>query len=65
MVRSSWDAEVTLIFWEYGGWGCWLPGARLLGAGEPGATPPLVASAVFLVVVCGGHSCAPAQDSQS
>jgi hypothetical protein len=28
-----------------------LPGAGLLGAGEPGATPPLVASVAFLGVV--------------
>ena len=51
--------------WERGGRGCWLPGAGLLGAGEPGATPPLVASVVFLgVVACRGHSCAPAHHRQ-
>ena len=31
-----------------------MPGAGLLGAGEPGATPPLVASVVFLGVVVSG-----------
>ncbi len=37
-----------------------MPGAGLLGAGEPGATPPLVASVVFLgVVVRGGTAVLP------
>ena len=37
-----------------------MPGAELLGAGEPRATPPLVASVVFLgVVVHGGTAVTP------
>jgi hypothetical protein len=36
-----------------------LPGAGLLGAEEPGATPPLVTSVVFLDVVVRGSTAVP------